>query len=357
MIELESEEFSPEGMVPAGRLATQVVSQPHGKTSFSLTNPAEAPSTATMFKRGYNAVKRGRNAVDVYSKLHDRCVFDDRRAGTPELVCMLAGYKPDLWPFVMPRFRTALPESDVCLVSPGMRSDALAEMCRAAGWSYLSTVTNDVSLAQNVCYRLHDRAELIVKLDEDMFLLPTTISALLSEYHAIKREGVVDPGFVAPIIPLNGFCYRTLLEMLGLLSEYEANFGVARIATTGVPVQCSPAAALWIWEKTSPLAATAARLAAKKIERLLCPIQLSIGLIVFERCFWEAMNYFPVYRRKLMAGLSTLGGDEAHICASATQMARPAIVTTASIAGHFSFGPQYSRMRDLLEARPEIFLE
>ena len=34
---------------------------------------------------------------------------------------------------------------------------------------------------------------------------------------------------------------------------------------------------------------------------------------------------------------------------------RPIVVTTAAVAGHFSFGPQYSAMRDLLCSNPEIF--
>ena len=103
------------------------------------------------------------------------------------------------------------------------------------GGAISGTATNDVSLAQNVCFRLHDQAEMIVKLDEDMFVLPSTITNLLAEYKRIKTEGRVDPGFVAPMIPLNGFCYRTLLDMLGLLEEYEAQFGTARLATRRSP--------------------------------------------------------------------------------------------------------------------------
>lgn len=270
---------------------------------------------------------------------------------------MLAGYKPDLWPFVIPRFRAALADSDVCLVSPGKHSAAIAELCRREGWSYLATSTNDVSLAQNVCYHLHDRARMIVKLDEDMFLLPDTITALLAEYRAIKSEGMFDPGFVAPMIPLNGFCYRHLLEMLGLLDGYERNFGTARIATAGLAIQQDPAAARWLWERTAPLAHTAATLASLERKRLPCPIQFSIGLIAFERSFWEQIGYLPVHRRRLLTGISTLGGDEAFICCRALEMSRPAIITTVALAGHFSFGPQYAGLKSLLDARPDLFLE
>jgi hypothetical protein len=85
----------------------------------------------------------------------------------------------------------------------------------------------DVSLAQNVCYRLHGAATTIVKLDEDMFLLPDTIETLLTEYRTIVTQGAVHPGSAAPMIPLDGFCYRHLLEILGLLPEYESRFGRA----------------------------------------------------------------------------------------------------------------------------------
>jgi hypothetical protein len=339
-------------IVPGDALTKSIGVSTFARVGGGAGAAADRPSA---LRRIYGGAKHGLAAAESWSRLHDRITFDDRRRGAPVVVCMLAGYKPDLWPFVMPRFRAALPEADVCLISPGLRHAGLADLCRQEGWSYLGTATNDVALAQNVCYRLHDRARMIVKLDEDMLLLPTSITALLEEYRLIKAEGVLDPGFVAPMIPLNGFCYRPLLEMLGLLEAYEAVFGRARLATAGLPVQTDPLAARWIWEHTAPLADTAAKLAALPRRVLPCPIQFSIGLIAFERAFWEQIGYLAVYRRRLLAGLSTLGGDEAYLCARAVETSRPAVVTTAALAGHFSFGPQYAGMKALLEQRPGLF--
>lgn len=312
-------------------------------------------SASSVVRPAYSALKRGFANLGRYSRLHDRTVFDDRRKMAPVLVCVLAGYKPDLWPCFFPRLNRALPDADVCIVSPGIRLEGLVEKCKEYRWSYLSTATNDVALAQNVCYWLHDSAEMIVKIDEDMFLLPDTIRVLLDEYRNIKREGAIDPGFVAPMIPLNGFCYRPLLEMLALLEQYEQRFGRARMATTGTSLQANPAAARWIWEQTAPLRVTATRLADMSACRLLCPIQFSIGLIAFEREFWKAIRFFPVHRHRLLTGHSTLGGDEAYICAKAVETSRPGVVTTAALAGHFSFGPQYAEMLSLLRSRPELF--
>ena len=313
------------------------------------------PPEGHVLARAYGRLKQGLAMADAYSRLNDRVRFDDRRSGASVLVCMLAGYKPDLWPFVMPRFKAGLPDADICIVSPGRGDERLAALCRREGWSYLSTATNDVALAQNVCYRLHDAADMIVKLDEDMFLLPDTIATLLSEYRHIKTEGAVDPGFLAPMIPLNGFCYRHLFGMLGLLEKYEARFGTARLATSGLAVHIDPLAARWIWERTSPLQATADRLRALGTRHLHCPIQFSIGLVAFERRFWESIGYFAVYRHRLLAGISTLGGDEAYLCARALRQSRPGVVTTATVAGHFSFGPQYAGLRALLDERPDLF--
>jgi hypothetical protein len=328
-----------------GAGATMAVRQP--------TPPAARPS---LSPRAYDFLKSGATAAQSYSKLNDRLTFDDRRTGAPVVVAMLAGYKPELWPLVFPRLKAALPQAaDVCLVSPGLHDEALADLCREEGWSYLATAINDVSLAQNLCFRLHDAAEMIIKLDEDMFVLPDTISDLLAEYKRIKMEGRITPGFLAPMIPLNGFCYRYLLEMLGLLDEYEAEFGRARLATAGLPLHTSPSAARWIWQRTSPLEGLAARLRSMKRRELLSPIQFSIGIIAFERKFWEDIGYFAVHRHKIAARMSTLGGDEACLRAAAMAHSRPIVVTTAAVAGHFSFGPQYAAMTALLQTSPEIF--
>jgi hypothetical protein len=303
----------------------------------------------------YDALKQCSAGLERFSRLHDRFRFDDRRRQHPLLVCLLAGYKPQLWPFVIPRMKDALPDADVCILSPGVDIVELAELCRCEKWSYLSTGTNDVSLAQNVCYRLHDAASMIVKFDEDMFLLPDTIVTVLAEYRRLSHEGIVRPGCLAPMIPLNGFCYGPLLDILGLLDEYESRFGIARMATSGIRIQTDPAAATWIWEKTTPLSALARRLTAEPIRWWPCPIQFSIGLIAFERTFWEEIGYFPVYRRRLLMGANTLGGDEAHLCAKAMETSRPVVVTSAAVAGHFSFAPQYAAMKALLDSRPELF--
>ncbi|MCB8881740.1 hypothetical protein ACELLULO517_15940 [Acidisoma cellulosilytica] len=330
---------------------------PSARTAVMSDKPRLSLRSA-ISSQAYGAVKRAAQVADAYSKFHDRVTFDDRRVNANVLVTILAGYKQDLWPLVMPRLKAAIRAmngADICFVSPGKRDQALADLCKAENWSYLATSTNDVSLAQNICFKQFDQAQWIVKLDEDMFLLPDTIVNLVREYKRIKDSGKVDPGFVAPMIPLNGFCYRPLLSRLGLLAEFEARFGKARLATSGLPIHTDPIVARWIWEKTSPLDELAQQLGQAESDDLLSPIQFSIGIIVFERSFWETFGYFTVHRRKLLAGMNTLGGDEAHICAAAMLHSRPIVVTTHAVAGHFSFGGQYAGMIDLMRSKPDLF--
>ena len=304
----------------------------------------------------YQGLKRWTRDINSRLRISDHHHFDDRRHGASVLACLLAGYKPELWPHVLPRFKAALPAgADVCVVTPGLRSEHFADLCKREGWSYLSTATNEVALAQNVCYRLHDKAEIIVKIDEDMFLAPGGVATLVAEYRRIKAEGIVDPGFVAPMIPLNGFCYRRLLELLDLRDDYEIRFGRAQIASSGAAIHEDPEAARWLWEKTSPIEATAERLAAAPIETHFCPIRFNIGAIAFERSFWDLIGRLPVRRRRVMVGVPTYGGDEAHICSQAVVHSRPGVVTTATVAGHFAFALQYRAMQSLLAARPELF--
>ncbi len=293
--------------------------------------------------------------VDAW-KLHDRYRIVDHVPDARTLVVMLAGYKPDLWATVMPRFAVAIPDgATVCLVSPGLWSEDISAIARAHGWTYLSTKTNDVALAQNVCLKLHPQAEMVVKLDEDMYLLPGSIQKLIDYYRELKQAGVVNPGFVAPSIPVNGYSYRQLLDRLGLLQAFEQRFGVAQYATTGIPVSDDPEAARWMWEHTAPLERTADLLQQDEPPLLVSPIKFSIGLIVFERRFWEEIRYFPVYRHRLWAGKNTLGADEEFLCKECFDRSRPIVVHPRVVAGHFSFGRQYDRMRALLGERPELF--
>lgn len=304
----------------------------------------------------YEFVKRSAMDITRRSNSSDKYQFNNRSKGLKKLIIVLAGYKQPLWPMVFPRLAKAAPEdADVCVMSAGKYVEALASLCEERGWSYLSSGTNDVSLVQNVTINLHPAATFIVKVDEDMFVTDTTINKIVSYYEAIKSSSIVNPSLVAPMINVNGVCYRTLLSRLGLLAQYEARFGPARVTTVGAPISDDPEACRWIWEHTVPLERTEAQLVGLTGDLMMAPVQFSIGLIGFERSFWNEIGGFPVKRHMLAMKRSTLGADEEYICRMATFLGRPVVICQDAFAAHFAFGPQYAGMLKFLDERPEIF--
>ncbi len=303
----------------------------------------------------YRSLKFCARGIRGQLRLCDSYRFEDRSDQNAELVCLVAGRKRELWHLVLPHIEEAAADRYVCVVSPGIYDKALSLLCEQWGWSYLSTATKDANLAQNICYSLHEDAEIIVKIDEDMFLLPGSIEALVDRYQSIRNEGIVRPGVLAPLVPIDGHCYRYFLEALNLLDGFELLFGKARMHAQDSAVVTSSEAALWIWQQTSPLSYAAEALAELPEKLLYVPIVLNTGMIVFERSFWEAVGYLPVYRRRLVFGKNTNITDSEYICSRAMMLSRPVIMTSHVVAGRFSHEAQYKDMREQLGRNPGMF--
>ena len=305
----------------------------------------------------YGSVKSAAAKLKRRSDLSDSYQFVDRSSRAATVVIVLAGYKAPLWPYVFPRLERAIPEgTDVCIMSAGRRDEALDELAAKNGWSYLASRTNDICLVQNIAIALHPAATRIVKIDEDVFVTKDTIRDCLDYLTEVKKAGVVDPAFVAPMLNINGVCYRPLLERLGLLAEFEAKYGVARVATLGTALTDDAEVARWMWQKTSPLESTLDRIRGDGAAMLLSPVQFSIGMIVLERSFLDQIGLLPVRRHMLLMQQSTLGADEEYLCRKAVFHARPIVICPHALAGHFSFGRQYGGMLDFLATSPEVFL-
>jgi hypothetical protein len=305
---------------------------------------------------GYDASASALRSAGRAARCRGRHEFVDRRTRATTVIVILAGYKQALWPAVFPRLEKNIPpDTDVCLMSAGKDDAELRKLAATNGWSYLTTYLNDVSLIQNLAISHHPDADTIVKIDEDVLLPDRTIADLVDFHDRVKAAGVVSPAFTAPTLNINGFCYRELLRVLGLLDEYERTFGPARVATRGIAATESAEAARWIWERTGPVDRTASVLRGQDPEIRTASVQFSIGLIVFDRSFWETIGYFPVFRRCHAVGKSTLGADEEYLCGKAVSSGSPMVVAPHLFAGHFSFGRQYDGVLDLLHQRPELF--
>jgi hypothetical protein len=275
----------------------------------------------------------------------------DRQRGHERLIVVVAGYKEWLWPYTVERLAHLVPDGfDVCVVSAGLRSGRLEELARDHGWSYLWSDLNRIALVQNLAIRAHPEARLLWKLDEDVLVSDGYFELLEDGWRSIVDEGVYRPGFCAPVLNVNGFSYLTFLEDQGLVDDYRAEFGELRRAVDGVRAYSDAAAARWLWECTLPFDDLARRYARTEFGYVTVPHRFSIGAIFLERGFWEEIDGFKVHP---VSG--RLGAEEADLCHQCEHRSRAMVVIRNAFAGHFSFWPQESGMRGLLDERGDEF--
>lgn len=275
---------------------------------------------------------------------HGRFRFVDRSAGRSCAVLVLAGYKPHLWELTLPRLERFLPaDVDVCLACPGLDNFELSVRAAANGWSYLSTSANYPSLALNLAIAHHPQARSLIKLDEDVFIGSGFVPGLLAVYDQVESEKAYRPGFVAPLLNVNGFSYAEFLEALELVDAFRERFGPPIRAAGSIPVTDDGDAAAWIWERSVPFDEVSAAIARRPAGYSTVPHKFSIGAILFRREFWEQFGGFKV--RPFVGGI---GVDEAHICAACITFSRVMAVAHQVFAGHFSFAPQDAAMRAAL---------
>lgn len=277
--------------------------------------------------------------------------FVDRQSGAETLIIVVAGYRPKLWPYIFPRLAQFLPaDADVCLTSPGLDPPEIRMMAERYGWSYLTTPDNRMARAQNHTIRRHPNAQWIVKLDEDIFVTDGFFAQLRGGFERVLEDGRFEPGFVAPLLNVNGHAYTVLLRLLELEEAYRARFGELKSACMGIPAYADPEAAQWLWENTTPLDATAERLRKLPFAYSAIPHRFSIGAMGIERSFWQEMGGF---RAALLEG--HIGHDEKILCEYCTDRSRPGVLIHTAFAGHFAFYTQVEAMERMLAERPEVF--
>jgi hypothetical protein len=282
--------------------------------------------------RSYGLVDGLRRRASDRLRFGGRFAFDDRRRNSDTLVMILAGFREYLWPYTLGRLAHLAPSGvDVCLLSAGLRSPALASIAERHGWSYLSTETRRISTVQNIAIREHEQAEWIYKVDEDVLVTENCLEHMLAGYRQVADEGEFRPGFAAPILNVNGYSYVPFLERLGLRQDYAKEFGGTPRACTGIPIHTDGRAAAWIWRRSVPLDEVARR---------------------FRREFWSEMG-------GLRAPLEPpgRGQDEAFLCGQCVDRSQVMVVVHNACAGHYAFARQEETMRAMVdELRPGLGL-
>lgn len=279
-------------------------------------------------------------------QLRDSYLFENRSRGRQKLCMVLAGYKSILWPVVFQRLQQFLPEDvDVCILTSGIYSKELRQLCAHNDWSYLTTKQNKVCRIQNLAIYLHPNAQYFYKLDEDMFLTDGFFDGLYRTYQLAVEQSKYEIGFVAPLIPVNGYGYVRVLEKLGLTEDWEKSFGPA-VFTDGVhhhpAILEQPAAARYMWGETQPELRNIDELNRRwrlhPLKYRPCPIRFSIGAILFTREAWLDWGMFPV---DWSVGM---GMDEEWITRCCALRGRVGVVSENVLVGHLGYGPQTQEM-------------
>lgn len=295
----------------------------------------------------------------------DRYRFECRSNHLEKVCIILAGYKDYLYPFVFERIkRFSESDIDICVASSGIYSSDLSKICESNSWSYISTIRNNVCETLNVAIEMFPDAKYLFKLDEDIFVTKDYFQRMFDKYISLKHSKW-NVGILSPLIPINGFGYYHVLDALGLISYYKANFGEPKIqAGNDQPIENNPNVARFFWGENNivPNIDQLDNILSNQNQEVIpCPIRLSIGAILFERDLWESMNKFITGKKNKFgfyycSNISTgLGIDEAELNTYCMLMSRPIMVSTSVAVGHFAFSQQNKIMKKFLYEHPEKF--
>ncbi|RHP47295.1 hypothetical protein [Clostridium sp. AF32-12BH] len=281
--------------------------------------------------------------------------FIDRSKHRKDLCIIIAGYKPYLYQDVFERLVRFMPEDmDVCIASSGVFSAELERIASKQGWSYLSTKRNCVTLLQNVAILKHPEAEYIYKIDEDIFVTEHCFEQMKETFLKVERDGLYDVGFVAPLLPINGYCHLRILDKLNLKQEYATKFERPIYASYSTRmIEKSPEVAKFFWGEGGyiPSIDELARCFGKEsFSYSACPVRFSIGFILMRREFWESMGMWKVF-----AESPCMGVDEEQICSECIIRSKAMIVAENAVAGHLSFGQQNVAMKQYYEEHRDRF--
>lgn len=276
--------------------------------------------------------------------------FIDRGCGKSILIVILAGYKPYLWPATLARLKKYAPgESDFCVASAGMFSAQLEDICSSNGWSYLSVKRNSPGIALNKAITLHPSADYIYKLDEDIFIGQDFFHLLHEGYKYAWKDSLLEPGFCAPVLNVNGVSYRIFLRQLSLDNDFQRAFGQLLTRCGDLPVHSDPEASWWIWRNTLPFDEKASKFTTCVKRYSVCSTRFSIGAILFRRAFIDKVGGF---KSAWQSGI--LGVDEDMLCRDCVSQSRPMYIIESVLAGHFSFYPQEASMRERLPEMSDL---
>ena len=258
----------------------------------------------------------------------------------------------------------------MCVVSGGVglsEANKLNVICARNRWSYLRVSEDNLPLVTALPIQLHLDAQLIWKIDEDVFVTENFFEQTLRTYEDALRNSRYRVGFVAPLMNVNGYGTPRILEKLAATDEFAERFGRPRSGAyfldetvaagsldAFMPVHADPDASLFMWGHGGvipPIDELDRRFSTEQLNYSVCPHRFSIGAILLPRATWEKLGRFTV-----RAGHVDVGAEERELCNWCMDKSHAVIIAENTVVGHLSFGLQTPVMRINLALRPELFL-
>ena len=293
------------------------------------------------------------NSYINHKYFNSKYTFENRMKEEDTLCYILAGYKEFTWEILFERIKKFAPKNiDICILSSGVYSDKLSKIARDNNWSYLSVNKNCVTLAQNILLKEFSKAENIYKLDEDIFITKDFFKQLKYTYEEVSKRDY-NVGFVAPLIPINGYGHAKILEKLNLIKTYEEKFEKVKYAAGRERmIESSPEVAKFMWGEggyVPQIDELSHKLNKMPFSYSSCGIRFSIGAIYFKRKIWETMRYFKVEKG------SCMGLDETQLCSYCICDSKAIIISENVCVGHLSFGTQNKPMEEYFKNNIDTF--
>lgn len=279
-------------------------------------------------------------------------IFDDRSRGSKNFLIVLAGFQDYYWSAVLERVRANElqfdEDIDICVCVPlgGENADKLRGICEKMDWSYLKLPEDLLAQTQNIAIKLHEKAEWIFKIDEDIILSDNYFASMKKSWADFEKTSYMRVGILAPLLNVNAYASRRFLISLGKLDEYEAKYGKYDLCEDWInaDIHSSPDTALYLWENSLPFDGV-----SKKIAEInsgvvtVCPHRFSIGAILMKRSYWEKMGMFTV------GVTGELGLEEKQVCEFCMNDMHAIAVAESVFAGHLGFYKQKAKVHEFFD--------
>jgi len=287
---------------------------------------------------------------EIVHKIPTDFYFADRRKNYSKMLVMLAGYKPMLWEVVFKRLVRFIPgDVDICIATNGRFVDAISEICEENQWSYLSTKRVNMAATLNCAIMLHNHAEYVLKMDEDIFICDGFYEGLVDTYQRVEAESNYHIGLVAPTMPVNPHGYVRYLDIIKKTEEFTKLFGKPYYGYFD-HLAAQYDQTIYLWENTWPLDSTAKRFRDMPFSYFVCPHRFSIGASLFKRETFDRIYYID--------GKGEIFSEEEDIMVKFLTLGLYYTVIMAEnvLAGHFafSFNPDHLSVGKIVD-RMELF--